>query len=281
MMQTTRHNFKTTRRNGTRIVQWLGWLLLLPLFAACSLSEDVEIAPTPDDEAMGTLEIALTRAATRATTTVITKEEADNFLVTIFKGSDVVRETVRLKDLNSSLSAGYGYTVKAENCSDAEAESANEGWGQRHFAGTSASFAIKAGQTTKVDVGCSVVNAGMEVVFYEAFISNYTTYSLTIVDGDRTIVFDSETGGYSDGNNIREGRTAYFNVGADETRTVTYHIEATGTTNVSQTGTMTLTKAKKSRINLKPSDEIGHFGVEVTIDDTFSLDAEDVIVDLD
>ena len=113
MMQTTRHNFKTTRRNGTRLVQWISWLLLLPLFAACSLSEDVEIAPTPDDEAMGTLEIALTRAATRATTTVITKEEADNFLVTIFKGSDVVRETVRLKDLNSSLSAGYGYTVKS------------------------------------------------------------------------------------------------------------------------------------------------------------------------
>ena len=44
---------------------------------------------------------------------------------------------------------------------------------------------------------------------------------------------------------------------------------------------MTLTKAKKSRINMKPADEIGHLGVEVTIDDTFSLDTEDVIVDLD
>ena len=137
------------------------------LFAACAIS-DFDYTSGSDQQSsqeevdsMGFFDLTLSSVpATRSTTTTITPEEAANFLVTIYKGSDIVRQTVRLGDLNTSLPAGYGYTVQAESCSEADAESANGGWGQKRYAGLSASFAIVAGQTTAVHVGCSVANSG-------------------------------------------------------------------------------------------------------------------------
>jgi 8-oxo-dGTP diphosphatase len=141
------------------------------------------------------LELSL-GSATRATSTVISKEEADNYWVTVYKGQEICREKTRLKDLETRLSAGYGYVVEAESCLEPEAESANNGWGQRRYTGQSASFAIKPGETTKVGVGCTVANAGVEVVFDETMAHHFTTsYSVTITEGERTIVFDKLTGG--------------------------------------------------------------------------------------
>ena len=96
------------------------------------------------EDSLGRFELILTgERATRATQTVITKEEADNFLVTIYKGSDIVRPRTTLKNVNTTLSAGYGYKVFAESVSEETAITSNDGWGQRRYAGYSASFAIK------------------------------------------------------------------------------------------------------------------------------------------
>lgn len=243
-------------------------LLTAYLLGACSADIPESNIPSTDDiEQWGTLELTL-GSTTRATSTVISKEEADNYWVTIYKGQDLIREKTRLKDLNARLSAGLGYVVEAESCLEPEAESANNGWGQRRYAGQSASFAIKPGETTKVGVGCTVVNAGVEVVFDETMAHHFTTsYSVTITEGERTIVFDEQTGGKREAGVITSGKVAYYNVDESDTRTLTYTIEAYGEgKRLVKTDNMTMRKSKISRLTLVFVP--GTLGLDVTIDQT-------------
>ena len=243
-------------------------LLTAFLLGACSADITEPTIPSIDDtELWGTLELSL-GSATRATSTVISKEEADNYWVTVYKGQDISREKTRLKDFNKRLSAGYGYVVEAESRLEPEAESANNGWGRRRYAGQSASFAIKPGETTKVGVGCTVANAGVEVVFDETMVHHFTTsYSVTITEGERTIVFDKLTGGKREEGVITPGNAAYYNVDETDTRTLTYTIEAYGAgKRLVKTDNMTLRKSKISRLTLVFVP--GTLGLDVTIDQT-------------
>ena len=249
-------------------------LLTAFLLGACSADiTETTIPPIDDTEQWGTLELSL-GSATRATSTVISKEEADNYWVTVYKGQDISRETTRLRDLNKRLSAGYGYIVEAESCLEPEAESANNGWGQRRYAGQSASFAIKPGETTKVGVGCTVANAGVEVVFDETMAHHFTTsYSVTITEGERTIIFDEHTGGKREAGVITPGSVAYYNVDDSGTRTLTYTIEAYGIgKRLVKTATMVVTKAKISRLTL--------IFIPGTLDLDIAIDQEDIFVEL-
>ena len=249
-------------------------LLTAFLLGACSADiTETTIPPIDDTEQWGTLELSL-GSATRATSTVISKEEADNYWVTVYKGQDISRETTRLRDLNKRLSAGYGYIVEAESCLEPEAESANNGWGQRRYAGQSASFAIKPGETTKVGVGCTVANAGVEVVFDETMAHHFTTsYSVTITEGERTIIFDEHTGGKREAGVITPGSVAYYNVDDSGTRTLTYTIEAYGFgKRLVKTATMVVTKAKISRLTL--------IFIPGTLDLDIAIDQEDMFVEL-
>lgn len=245
------------------------------LFAACAVNPDGEPATLPGNttaDSLGTFELTLSGQSTRATQTVITKEEADNFLVTIYKGSDLIRSATRLKDLNSSLPAGYGYRVMAENCTTTEAVTVNDGWGQRRFAGFSASFVIKAGQTTAVNVGCSVANSAVEVVFDETIAEYFTTsYDVTITDGDRIIVFDATTAGKKVDGVVTPGRTAYFNLDENGEHPLTYTIHAVGPKEITKTGTLELSQAKIESLTL--GYERSNFDLVVT------LDEEEMIVD--
>ena len=258
------------------------------LSASCS-SEKVEDAIMPDTEEKNTGNLALSlhdKSATRATTTVISGDEADNFLITVYKGLDIIRETTKLKDLNKKLSAGYGYTVKAENCTELTAEDANENWGMRRFSGLSEPFAIIAGETTKVGVYCTVANAGIEVVFDESVPQYFTdSYSVTINEAGRTIIFDETTGGSSVKGNITEGKIAYFNVDEDGSRNITYKIEAYGQgMRLVKSNTLTLGQAKI--IRLKLTFVPGTFDLQIIadtkdiyMDQTIDITEKDVIQD--
>lgn len=257
----------------------LYFILIALLFAAC-IGEDgipfnkggqTDRSYVEEADSMGSFELTLTgESVTRATTTVITQEEAENFLVTILKGSDTIRQTVRLKDLNTSLPAGYGYKVFAENVSKQTAITANDGWGQRRYAGLSASFAIKAGQTTAVNVGCGVANSGFEVIFDETIAEYFSTsYSVTVIDGDRTLVFDSTTGGTKVNGVITHGRIAYFNPDDSGQHPITYIIRAVGPTTIEQTGSLDLNKAVISNITVKYKR--GEFDFHITLDEEVML----------
>ena len=142
--------------------------------------------------------------------------------------------------------------VKAENCTEAEAEATNEGWGQRRYAGLSSLFGIKPGEITKVGVGCTVVNAGVEVVFDETIPAYFTkSYRVTIVEGERTIVFDEQTGGKRDEGIVTSGKVAYYNIGDSDTRTLTCKIEAHGeNTRLIKNKTINIKQSKINRLTL-------------------------------
>lgn len=237
------------------------------------------------EDSLGRFELILTgERATRATQTVITKEEADNFLVTIYKGSDIVRPRTTLKNVNTTLSAGYGYKVFAESVSEETAITSNDGWGQRRYAGYSASFAIKAGQTTAVNVGCSVVNAGFEVNFDKTVSEYFTNYDITIHDGTRTIVFDANTAGTINNQDTIPGRVAYFNLDEDGNHTISYTIHATGPKTIEKTGTLNLSKAVISRINLRYERSDFDFVItldeeQLFVDDIINITDEDIQVE--
>lgn len=255
------------------------------LFASCSVKEmDLPLspaAPASEEEQMGSFELTLTgERQTRSTTTTISKEQADNFLITIYKGSDVYRETTFLKNMNTRLPAGYGYTIYAESCGEATAESSNDGWGERRYTGLSAPFAVKAGQTTPVSVNCSVANAGIEIVF-DKTVSTYFTggFQVSITDGNRNIVFDRYTGGLSSNENVtQDSQTAYFNVGEDGTRTITYSIHAESPHKTLDRGDIeiTLTKAIVDRITV--NYEMSTFTFNVTIDEEEMLIEDDLYI---
>ena len=236
-------------------------------------------------DSLGRFELTITgERATRATQTVITKEEADNFLVTIYKGSDIVRQRTKLKDVNTTLSAGYGYKIMAENVTEETAITSNDGWGQRRYAGFSASFAIKAGQTTAVNVGCGVANAGVEVNFDKTVAEYFTSYDITIQDGDRTIVFDKNTAGSINNQDTIHGRVAYFNLDPDGNHPLTYTIHAYGPKTIEKTGSLDLSKAVISLVNLKY--ERGEFDFvisldeqQIYVDDIINITDEDIHVE--
>lgn len=254
------------------MIRYLSVILSSLLLFACTEQnvdmQAVQVTPEPEaEEQMGCIDITLTgESQTRATTTVIAKEEADNFLITIYKGSDIYRQTARLKDINTRLSAGYGYKVFAESCSEEEAITSYDGWGQRRYSGLSASFSVKAGQTTPVSVGCSVANAGVEVVFDQSVPEYFTTsYDVIIQEGDRRLVFDEITGGTQVNGMINQGDIAYFNLDDEGHHTITYTITAVGPKTLSKTGTLELSKAKISRIKL--NYERSNFTFSVFIDE--------------
>ena len=258
------------RRYILSVAKVFSFLILTLSLGACAKSmSDIE---APDE--WGTLEVALD-ATTRATSTVISAEEAANYWVTVYKGEELCRDLTQLRNLNNQFPAGYGYVIKAESCLEPEAESVNAGWGQRRFAGLSSSFAILPGETTKVGVGCTVANAGVEVVFDETMVHHFTTsYSVTITEGERTIVFDEQTGGKREEEVVTSGNVAYYNVDDSGTRTLTYTIEAYGVgKRLVKTATMTLTKAKISRLTL--------VFIPGTLDLDIAINQEDIFVSLD
>ena len=240
------------------------------LLASCAISDfETNSSPasggTEQADSIGFFELTLSSVpSTRSTSTQITPEEAANFLVTIFKGSDIVRQTVRLADLNTSLPAGYGYTVQAESCSEADAESANGGWGQKRYAGLSASFAILAGKTTNVDVGCSVANSGVVLKYDTSLLNYFTSIELTVTSGERTLTF------------TEDGQTAYFNTDAENPRQATYTMKAVGPNGpVTSEGQFSLNKAKMQPIRL--GYEIGTFELSILVEE-YDLTDDEVVI---
>ncbi|MBO4840623.1 MAG: DUF4493 domain-containing protein [Bacteroidaceae bacterium] len=223
-------------------------------------------------DGMGTLEISLEgNVATRATTKVST-EEAKKFLITIFKGvSEVVKGPVPLDELgtNPSLSAGYGYSIMAESCSESDAENTEDDnhvkWGKRRYVGRSQSFAIIAGETTKVSVPCKVANGGVSAYFDPTITGHFTDYSITIKTDENqpreNLVFNASNCDYKDGDDIKQRQIAYFNI-PTEGRTVKYSVTV-GSITKEFVQTLEVAKIKRIAVSYKS----GTFSLEINVED--------------
>lgn len=240
-----------------RTIYVIGTLALLSV-ASCSVKDwPVADAPSEQPVGQGGIDIQLKGSApTRATTTTITKEEADLFLVTITKSDQLIAQQTLLGKVGSmTFPAGYGYKVFVENITDVDAETLNDGWGAKRFTGNSKSFGIQPGQTTAVAVSCSVANAAVAVNIAD----EVRGCTVTITDGTR-ILTTSEN-----------GKVAYFNVPPTTSVALTLTVKKNDVVVSEQD--LSLEAAQVKDVNIKPSEENqqGTMGINITYDDTFEV----------
>lgn len=242
-------------------------MLSMLAVASCNVNELSGDSAGSGVEECGRIDIQLKGSApTRATTSTITKEEADLFLVSIAKGEDVVASQKQLAKVGTmSFPAGYGYRLFVESITEQDAETLNEGWGAKRFTGNSKSFGIQAGQTTKVAVNCTVANAAVAVNMAEGV----EGCTVTITDGGRILVTDVD------------GKVAYFNVAAGLTKVVTIRIEKNGQLVGEQT--VVLVAALVKDVNLRPSDpgtdpDASVSGMQISYDDHFDVIPEQIMI---
>lgn len=222
------------------------------LMTGCSaMDEDMS-----SQDGMGNIAVTLNSSTTRSTTSTITKEEADLFLVTIYKGEELVSSQFLLGNIATlTFPAGYGYKVFVENITSDDAESMNDGWGAKRYTGLSKSFGIQAGQTTKVGVGCSVANAAVTVTMADGVAGCMVT--ITSADG-RTL-------------STSEPRTAYFNVAENSTIDVSVVVEKDGV--VVSEKELSVAPAEEKNISLKPgaSENEANADITITYDSNFEM----------
>lgn len=93
----------------------------------------------------------------------------------------------QLSDADRTLPASTGYQISVESCTQAEATTANDGWGAMRFTGN-ATFNIVSDQSTPVEIECTMGNAGLQIIFDELFTAKFPIYAATTQD-NRALVF--------------------------------------------------------------------------------------------
>lgn len=137
------------------------------------------------------------------------EEDIKEFRVNLKRGDTPLFTNKRYGDIAGTTftcTASPDYMLTAENCTEAEAESANQSWGQVRMYGEEA-FAVTANETKTVTVNCGMANSSVEVDFSNFIESMFSTYSIELhaTDApDRTFTFNETNYRY---------RKAYFNVG--------------------------------------------------------------------
>ncbi len=268
----------------------LAWAIALGGMHACT-SDSGLYPQAQEDKQEGDIALSFTGTApTRSTTTTISPEEANTFLVTVRQGEaeymTIIRGPQTLGTMDMRFPVGGGYSVYAESCTEADAELNNNRWGQKRFVGTSDFFSINKGETTKVRVPMSVENASLCVIIQPS-LSNYfkTSCTITLSEVDRGLVWTYDNAGKVVDGVTTDGQIAYFNLGEEGTRTIAYTITAvSGNNSITKEGTVTLSRAKNSRLNL--AYQSGFFTLNITVDESnlyvgndLTFGPEDVIQD--
>lgn len=185
--------------------------------------------------------------------------------------SDITAEDLKVP------AATNAYVIEAENYTEAEAESANDNYGDVRVKGASAPFSVIAGATTDpVRVTCTPVNAKVTVGFVDDFQETFSGATVKLIDGSRNLQMNSLATVTSSGtgNSVTYTHTAdantsvaYFNVDED---VLTWSIEATvGTKAKVFTGTFTVQENKWNMITFKPGQN-GNITFDISADITIS-----------
>lgn len=144
--------------------------------------------------------------------------DVNEFSVSLSRGETPIFTDRKYKDIAGttiSCSASPNYLLKAENCTEAEAESKNSNWGQARVYGEQ-TFAVAANETKTVIVNCGLANSSVSVDFSDYIVSSFDNYSIDIYATDansRTFKFDETNYKF---------KTAYFNVNG--TRELSYTV---------------------------------------------------------
>ena len=185
-------------------------LYLLPLmgllsFVSCTNDEDPILSNETGEICFSVVDTTAVEITTKASFNNLDKNE---FKVNLTHGNKSYLSNRRYGDIagtSITCSAGEGYLLTAVSCTEAEAESANYGWGQARVYGEK-SFAVVAGETDTVTVECGLVNSSVDVDFSDFIKSTYKEYSVEVHTDEpyRSFTFNKAN------HNVK---TAYYNVG--------------------------------------------------------------------
>ena len=193
------------------------------------------------------------------------EEAIKEFRVSLKRGDISLFTNKRYGDIAGTTftcSVSPDYVLTAENCTEAEAESANQSWGQVRVYGEAA-FAVTANESKTVTVNCGMANSSVEVDFSNFIESMFPTYSIELHATDnaaRTFTFNETNYRY---------RKAYFNVG-ETGRELSCTVNLPSPYKGPYSKTVTLPPSKCYTLSIKVEGETGSTTVTlgVTVDGT-------------
>lgn len=179
--------------------------LCLLSFVSCTSEEEPIHSEEQGEIWLSVVDTSKVEIVTRA----LSGFDVKDFNVSLSRGETVVFSSRKYGDIVGSpliCSAGSGYLLTAESCTEGEAERSNSGWGQARLAGDTL-FTVKPVEATEVTLKCALANASVNVEFSDFIKKNLSDYSITLHASDaqsRSFTFDKNNYSY---------KTAYFNVG--------------------------------------------------------------------
>lgn len=183
-------------------------LMGLLSFVACTNEENSLLSEETGEirfSVVDTTEVEITTKASHSF-------NVDEFKVSLSRGDESIFTNTRYGDIKGSTmtcSASSDYVLTVESCTEDEAESANQGWGQARTTGEE-EFAVAANESKTVTVNCGMANSSVSVDFSDYITSMFSEYSIKIYDAttddatNRTFTFNETN---------YQFKTAYFNVG--------------------------------------------------------------------
>lgn len=260
-------------------------LLAIGLFSACV--GDVELpAAEKGSFSLGIVNGDLTVEVETRAAHELTAVEAADYTVILTEGDETVwsKRYADIVDADRTQPLGSGYRVSAENCSEAEAESLNDGWGCLRNAGTSDAFAIVSGEITPVQVLCSMANAGLCVMFDETFTNYFSEYAVT-TDDRRALKFNAGNAAEFDSNHqLTRGSIAYYNTDESGTCQVSVIISASagwdGTVRLTRQLSLPKGRITRLRVRLTGSEPTeGNIGLSINTSDFDEQGDEEVVLE--
>lgn len=193
------------------------------------------------------------------------EEDIKEFRISLKRGDTPLFTNKRYGDIAGTTftcSVSPEYVLTAENCTEAEAESANQSWGQVRMYGEE-TFAVTSGESKTVTVNCGMANSSVEVDFSNFIESTFPTYSIELhaTDApDRSLTLDQSNYQYS---------KAYFNV-SETGRELSYTVNLPSPYKGPYNGTLALSPSKCYTLSVKVKGDTTSTTVTlgVTVDGT-------------
>lgn len=235
-------------------------LMGLLSFVSCTNDEDPILSNETGEIRFSVVDTTAVEITTKAPFGL----DVNKFKVNLTRGNEPVFSGIYgdIAGETRTCSAGSDYMLTAVSCTEAEAESANSGWGQARVYGEK-SFAVVAGETKTVTVECGLVNSSVDVDFSDFIKSTFEEYSIELYANDTPnrphLMFDETNYRY---------KTAYFNVGESGERTLSYTINVSSLKTYQ--GTLKVGRTDAWKLLIKVEGETGDMSVslDVAVDKT-------------
>ena len=237
-------------------------LMGLLSFAACTNEENPLLSEETGEIRFSVVDTTEVEITTKASLNF----DVNEFKVSLSRGDEPIFTNKRYGDIEGSTvtcSASPDYVLTVESCTEAEAESANQGWGQARATGKE-KFTVAANESKTITVNCGLANSSVSVDFSDYITSMFSEYSIKIYDAttddptSRTFTFNE---------NNYKFKTAYFNVG--EKRELTYTVTLPSPYKV-YTEKLEIAPSKSYKLSVKVGGEgtSTTAKLEVTVDGT-------------